>query len=135
MAAWLRSTPASTRGRNILRLNLTGAVILAVPHEGYDRNRSRLGVRPAVERLTQTGVVFVDASTDAFDVIVTATGYQTALGSVLALPDAIATEGRRFRSGRSTPFPGLYFIGYDETTRGVLYESNRDSRKLAALVS
>ena len=96
----------------------------------------RITVRPAIERFTPTGVVFIDGRADTFDAIVTATGYRTALDNVLALPDAIAADGRpRFRSGRSTPFPGLYFIGYDETTRGVLYESNRDSRKLAALVS
>ncbi len=84
----------------------------------------------------QTGVIFIDGREDTFDAIVAATGYRTALDSVLALPDAIAADGRpRFRSGRQTPFPGLYFIGYDETTRGVLYESNHDSQKLATLVS
>jgi cation diffusion facilitator CzcD-associated flavoprotein CzcO len=96
----------------------------------------RITVRPGIERFTQTGVVFADGRAEPFDAIVAATGYRTALDSVLALRAAIAADGRpRFRSGRATPFPGLYFIGYDETTRGVLYESNRDSRKLATLVS
>ena len=96
----------------------------------------RITVRPGIERFTQTGVIFTDGRADTFDAVVAATGYRTALDSVLALPDAIAADGRpRFRSGRQTPFPGLYFIGYDETTRGVLYESNRDSQKLATLVS
>ncbi len=96
----------------------------------------RIHVRPSVERLTATGVVFSGGQEQPFDTIVAATGFQTGLGAVLDLPEAIADDGRpRFRSGRKTPFPGLYFIGYDETTRGVLYESNRDSRRLAGTVA
>lgn len=93
-------------------------------------------VRPAVERLTASGVVFAGGQEQEFDAIVAATGFTTGLGEVLELPEAIAADGRpRFRSGRTTPYPGLYFIGYDETTRGVLYESNRDSRRLARSVA
>jgi hypothetical protein len=95
----------------------------------------RISVRPAVDRCTASGVVFADGQEGTFDVIVAATGYRTALDTVLMLPEAIAADGRpRFRSGQATPFPGLYFIGYDETTRGVLYESNRASRRLAGVV-
>ncbi|MEQ1758722.1 MAG: NAD(P)/FAD-dependent oxidoreductase [Vicinamibacterales bacterium] len=93
-------------------------------------------VRPAVDRCTSTGVVFADGQADSFDVIVAATGYRTALDKILRLPEAIAADGRpRFQSGQQTPIPGLFFIGYDETTRGVLYESNRASRRLARVVS
>lgn len=96
----------------------------------------RVHVRPTIERLTATGVVFSGGDEEAFDVVVAATGFRTGLGEFLDLPDAIAADGRpRFRSGRNTPYPGLYFIGYDETTRGVLYEANRDSRRLARAVA
>ena len=89
-------------------------------------------VRPNVERLTAMGVVFADGCEEGFDVIVAATGFRTALAEILDLPEALGADGRpRFRSGRTTPYPGLYFIGYDETTRGVLFEANRDSRRLA----
>ena len=96
----------------------------------------RIHVRPGVERLTATGVVFADGCEERFDAIIAATGFRTALGDILDLPEAIAADGRpRFRSGQSTPYSGLYFIGYDETTRGVLFEANRDSRRLARSVA
>ena len=96
----------------------------------------RIHVRPGVERLTATGVVFADGCEEHFDAIIAATGFRTALGDILDLPEAIAADGRpRFRSGQSTPYSGLYFIGYDETTRGVLFEANRDSRRLARSVA
>ena len=61
---------------------------------------------------------------------------RTALSQILDVPGAIGADSRPcFRSGRTTAYPGLYFIGYDETTRGVLYEANRDSRRLARLIA
>jgi putative flavoprotein involved in K+ transport len=96
----------------------------------------RIQVRPSVGRMTETGVVFADGREEAFDAVIAATGFRTALGELLELPEAIAGDGRpRFRSGRPTPYGGLYFIGYDETTRGVLFEANRDARRLARLLS
>src|SRR5207249_4727526 len=78
------------------------------------------------------GVVYEDGYEDEIDVLVGATGFSTGLAELLDVPGAVDEQGRpRFRSGRQTPNPGLYFIGFDETTRGVLYEANRDSRRLA----
>lgn len=95
----------------------------------------RIHVRPNVERLTPNGVVFENGDEEAFDVVVAATGFVSALPELLELPDAVGERGRpRFRSGRPTAYPGLYFLGFDETTRGVLYEANRDSRRLARAV-
>ena len=96
----------------------------------------RIRVRPAVDRLTPSGVVFASGEEQPFDAVIAATGFTTALAEVLEVPEAIAADGRpRFRSGRPTPYPGLYFIGYDETTRGVLFEANRDARRLAAAIA
>jgi cation diffusion facilitator CzcD-associated flavoprotein CzcO len=92
----------------------------------------RVHVRPDVERLTEHGVRFRDGREEAFDAIVAATGYRTALDRILDVPEAIGPDGRpRFASGERTPWPGLYFIGYDDTTRGALFEANRLSRRLA----
>lgn len=96
----------------------------------------RIHVRPNVALFTSAGVEFADRREEAFDVVVAATGFSTALQELLEIPDAIDDRGRpRFRSGRPTPYPGLYFIGFDETTRGVLFEVNRDSRRLARAVA
>jgi putative flavoprotein involved in K+ transport len=95
----------------------------------------RIHVRPNVERFTPDGVAFANGEDEAFDVVVAATGFASALPELLDLPDAVGEHGRpEFRSGRPTTYPGLYFLGFDETTRGVLYEANRDSRRLARAV-
>jgi putative flavoprotein involved in K+ transport len=94
-----------------------------------------IDVRPSLERFTPRGTVFVDGREEEFGVVVAATGFNTGLARLLEVPDAVRANGRpRFRSGRTTPHAGLYFIGFDETTRGVLFEANRDSKRLAGTV-
>ena len=52
------------------------------------------------------------------------------------MPGAVGEDGQpRFRSGRPTAFEGLYFMGFDETVRGHLFEAKRDSKRLARIVS
>jgi cation diffusion facilitator CzcD-associated flavoprotein CzcO len=92
----------------------------------------RIHVRPNVERFTPSGVVYAGGEEEDFDPVVAATGFATGLTDFLDVPDAVGHSGRpRFKSGRPTSFPGLYFLGFDETTRGVLFEANRDARRLA----
>jgi putative flavoprotein involved in K+ transport len=96
----------------------------------------RVHVRPNVRRFTEEGVVFVDGREEEFDAVVAATGFSSKLAELLDVPGAVSESGRpRFRSGRPTDFSGLYFAGFDETTRGVLYEANRDSRRLAPAIA
>ena len=95
----------------------------------------RVDVRPGPERFTADGVVFTDGQEESFGAVIAATGFDTDLRRLLEVPDAVKDDGRpRFRSGRPTPHPGLYFIGFDETTRGVLFEARRDSLRLARAV-
>lgn len=93
-------------------------------------------VRPAVERLTPSGVEFADGSSEEFDVVVLATGFGTGLDRVLRdVPGVVAEDGQPLaRSGRPTAAPGLYFIGFDETVRGHLFEARRESKRLAKTV-
>jgi putative flavoprotein involved in K+ transport len=95
----------------------------------------RIHVRPTVSRFTPTGVVFLDGREEEFDVVIAATGFETGLTRLLAVPGAVDDGRPRFRSGRPTAYPGLYFIGFDETVRGHLFEANRESRRLAAEVA
>jgi putative flavoprotein involved in K+ transport len=98
--------------------------------------RQHIRVRSNVSRFTADGVAFADGSEDEFDVVVASTGFRSGLAELLDLPDAVSTDGRpSFRSGRPTSYPGLYFIGFDETVRGVLYEANRESKRLAVAVA
>jgi len=94
-------------------------------------------VRPAVERLAANGVEFADGSSEEFDVVVLATGFGTGLDRVLRdVPGVVSEDGQPLaRSGRPTAAPGLYFIGFDETVRGHLFEARRESKRLARAVA
>ncbi len=97
----------------------------------------RVNVRAAVERLTADGVEFADGSSEAFDVVVLATGFGTGLDQVLSgVPGVVSADGQPLaRSGRPTGAPGLYFIGFDETVRGHLFEARLESKRLAKAVA
>ena len=94
-------------------------------------------VRPAVERLTASGAAFADGSTEDVDVVVLATGFGTGLERVLRdVPGVVGADGQPLaRSGRTTAAPGLYFIGFDETIRGHLFEARRESKRLARTIA
>jgi putative flavoprotein involved in K+ transport len=97
--------------------------------------RGRIAARPNIAQFTPTGVVFVDGRAEDCDAVIAATGYRSGLPQLLELPNAFDERGYLcFASGRSTGFPGLYFIGYTHSLLGHLYQANRDSRRLARLV-
>jgi putative flavoprotein involved in K+ transport len=94
--------------------------------------QGRIQVRPAVETVDERGVVYADGSIEEVDVVVAATGFGTGLRSLLEPAGLVGRDGEPlWRSGQPTSHPGLYFIGFDETVRGQLFEANRDSRRLA----
>jgi putative flavoprotein involved in K+ transport len=94
--------------------------------------RRRVTVRSAVERLTETGVVFGDGAEEAFDAIIAATGFGTGLGELIESTTALDEDGMpRGRAGEPTSEPGLYFVGYVHSLRGHLFEANLASRRLA----
>jgi len=94
--------------------------------------KGRVTVRAAVERLTPSGAVFADGTSEAFDAIIAATGFSSSLASLVDVPGALdeASEPRG-GSGEPTAYPGLYFIGFMHSLRGHLFEANRASRRLA----
>ena len=94
--------------------------------------RGSVKVRPALERLTQTGAVFADGTSEPFDAIIAATGFTTGLESLIDVPSVLNDLGEpRGTSGEPTVHPGLYFIGFTHSLRGHLFEANRASRRLA----
>ena len=97
--------------------------------------QGRIQVQKNILSFDEMGVVYADGSREAVDVIVAATGFKTGLDKLLKVADVIDDKGQPiFRSGRPTSAPGLYFVGFDETVRGHLYEINRESRRLAVEV-
>jgi hypothetical protein len=94
--------------------------------------RGRVKVRPALERLTQTGAVFADGTSEPFDAIIAATGFATGLASLIDEPNVLDDLAEpRGISGEPTMHPGLYFVGFTHSLRGHLFEANHASRRLA----
>ena len=97
----------------------------------------RVTVHPALTRLHERGVEFADGSSGEFDVVVVATGFGSGLRTMLrGVPDVVSEDGQPLaRSGQPTAASGLYFIGFDETIRGHLFEARRESKRLARRVA
>jgi putative flavoprotein involved in K+ transport len=93
--------------------------------------RGAIAVKPAVTAFTRTGVTFADGTEEPYDVVVAATGFDTALEELLDVPDLLDEHG--LPTGAA--YDGLYFAGFRESPRGALYETNRDARRLADEVS
>lgn len=98
--------------------------------------RGLVHIRPGVARFTPGGVVYADGCEEAFEAVIAATGFTSGLERILDAPDALDEQGYpRAPSGTPTAYPGLYFVGYTRSLRGHLFEANRDSRRLAALLA
>lgn len=98
--------------------------------------QGRVEVRPGIVGFTPTGVKFSDGREEAFDVVISATGFTSGLADLLDVPGVLTEEGYpRFDAGEPTSERGLYFIGFTHSLRGHLYEANRASRRLARNVA
>jgi len=81
-------------------------------------------------------VIYENHEEQAFDTIIMATGFRTGLGQLLDIEDLLrADEFPAYPSGDVTSTPGLYFMGYTESHRGLLYEANQDARGLSKIIS
>jgi len=94
--------------------------------------RGLVQVRPALVRLTESGAVYADGSSEPFDAVIAATGFGTGLSDLLDV-DGVLNESEEpiAESGTPTSHPGLFFIGFVHSLRGHLFEANRASRRLA----
>lgn len=92
----------------------------------------KISVRPEIVSFTTTGVIYQDHREEPFDAVIFATGFRTGLEQLLEPAGLIDKNGYpRFPSGSRTSCPGLYFMGYFDSLRGFLYESNLASQRLA----
>lgn len=97
--------------------------------------RNMVHVRPNVARFTPDGVVFANGRAEPFDAVIAATGFRAGLEQILDLPGALDERGEPvFTRGRPAAFPGLYFIAYGRSLRGMLFDANRESRRLAKAI-
>lgn len=88
--------------------------------------RRDVNVRPAVASLTERGARFADGREEDFDVVIAATGFTSALEELVDAPGVVDEQGQPRANAE-----GLYFVGFVESARGALFESNRAARRVA----
>ena len=97
--------------------------------------RGEIAVKPAVERFTPTGAVFIDGSAGEFDAAVLATGFRPALEEMVAVPGVLDAHGYpRDRNGGGA-CPNLFFVGYANVATGLLRELAIDAQAVAAAIA
>jgi indole-3-pyruvate monooxygenase len=119
-----------TRIRREARVPIIDVGTIALLRDG------KIGVRPGVERFTETGVVFSDGTRDEFDAVILATGYRARADTFLERGLPVCDEyGTPFTSGDETEVPGLYFCGYHVVPTGMLREIGIEARKVSAAIA
>jgi len=102
----------------------------------HNLRANRIAIRPNISRFVSEGVVYADGREEGYDAVIFATGYATGLEKILKIPGLLDESAQpRFASGAPTSEPGLYFIGFLQSNRGLLYEMEIDSRRLAATIA
>jgi len=96
--------------------------------------RGDIAVKPAVARLTETGALFADGSAGEFDAVVLATGYRPALEEIVAVPGVLDDEGYP-RDWKGGAHPGLFFVGYQQPSTGLLREIALQAEAVAAAIA
>jgi cation diffusion facilitator CzcD-associated flavoprotein CzcO len=96
----------------------------------------RVGVAPGIERFTREGVRFTDGTARAFDVVILATGFRSAL-DFLDVPVRTDERGFAIRKDRvrSADAPALYFVGHNYDSTGGLMNIATDSRLAATAIA
>jgi putative flavoprotein involved in K+ transport len=95
-----------------------------------------VSIRPTIARFTSSGVVFSDGRTEEFDAVIFATGYRTGLQQLLNVPGLLDERGfPKHGNGEETSVPGLYFMGFIESHRGLMFEIESASRRLARTIT
>ncbi|RMG61855.1 MAG: NAD(P)/FAD-dependent oxidoreductase, partial [Bacteroidetes bacterium] len=90
----------------------------------------KVQVFPGISHFTAEGVVFADGSAASFDAVVLATGYQPGLGDLL--PDhahVLSAQGLPSACWTAEA-PGLYFLGFDPFSSGILWGIYEDSARI-----
>jgi cation diffusion facilitator CzcD-associated flavoprotein CzcO len=92
--------------------------------------------RPGIDRFTETGVVFTDATEEKFDAVVFGTGYEPAVDRVLdSTVGVVDARGVPLVSGGESSEQGLYFCGFREPPTGRLREIGLEAQRIAELIA
>ncbi len=89
-------------------------------------------VVPGIERFGQREVHFVDGRSLPFETVILATGYQARVEQFLADTSGLLNEhGVPAQAIAPPPHQGLYFVGFDAYSSGILLSIHADSEKVA----
>ena len=92
--------------------------------------------RPGVDRFTDTGVVFTDATEEPFDAVIFGTGYKAEADRLLDSSQGLVDErGIPLVSGGETSADGLYFCGFREPPTGRLREIGIEAERIADMIA
>lgn len=99
--------------------------------------RGDITVHPGIDRLTSSGVRFVDASEHDFDAIVLATGYEARLQRLFpGFPLPLDSTGLPADVVGQGPLHGVYFVGFDiRQPGGLLRAIGAQAQVVARLIA
>lgn len=92
--------------------------------------KGKLKVFPGINSLDQKTIRFSDGKEEEFDAIILATGYTASVTDVVDGIEPMLNEHGNPRSLWAEQFPGLYFLGFDPYSNGILHGINQDSGKI-----
>lgn len=92
--------------------------------------------RPAIDRFTEKGVMFIGGRSEPFDAVIFATGFEPGVDRILEHAEGILDDrGRPLISGGTTSEPGLYFCGFVEPPTGRLRAIGVEAEHIADLIA
>ncbi len=97
--------------------------------------RGAIAVAPGVARFSDKGVVFADGRAEDFDAVLLCIGYRPGLTGLVEVPGAIDERGypKDWRGGGA--HPGLFFVGYEDVSTGLLREIALQAQAVGAAVA
>jgi indole-3-pyruvate monooxygenase len=92
--------------------------------------------RPAIDRFTEKGVMFTGGSSEPFDAVIFATGFEPGVDRILERTEGLLDDhGRPLISGGTTAEPGLYFCGFVEPPTARLRAIGIEAEQIADLIA
>lgn len=87
-------------------------------------------VFPNIKSFQEKDITFVDGRTESFDAVILATGYHAKVEDFLEDTTGVMNELGLPKDTSVSEHPGLYFLGFDAYTSGILNSIYRNSEKI-----
>lgn len=97
--------------------------------------KGKIKVMPGITASEGNDLTFSDGRTAAFDAIVLATGYTASVTEVVKGIEPMLNEHGNPNDLWSNSFPGLYFLGFNPYSNGILHGIHQDSEKIVTHLS